>query len=116
MQLKLNKNQEKVLSLSDRIEKYFGEKATDFVIDNCNDNLNWPEFSIRFKAYNYFHLRLNYEKGLIGCCIIDGDYGLTIPTDQEWEDNFDYDKFFSDIQTELELRIPDKFLKANGWL
>ena len=28
----------------------------------------------------------------------------------------DFDVFFKELKQEIELRIPDKFLKAKGWL
>ena len=31
-------------------------------------------------------------------------------------DEADFDVFFMELQKELELRIPDKYLQAHGWL
>jgi hypothetical protein len=35
---------------------------------------------------------------------------------ETWFDEADLDKFFQGIKSEIELRIPDKFLKAKGWI
>lgn len=91
-------------------------KVTGFCIFNVNENANHREFSVDFMAYNYFPIRLNYEKGRFGCCIILGEKSIAIQNSQQWWDEADFDLFFKELQTELELRIPDKFLKAHGWL
>ena len=33
----------------------------------------------------------------------------------KWWDETDFDKFFKELQSEIELRIPDKYLEAKGW-
>ncbi|WP_027084144.1 hypothetical protein [Cohnella panacarvi] len=46
---------------------------------------------------------------------INGEYGISIESSEKWFDEADFDKFFKDIQEQIELRIPDKFLEYHGW-
>ena len=55
------------------------------------------------------------DRSRFGCCISAGEYGLSLENSQKWWDTADFDVFFDDLERELELRIPDKFLKAKGW-
>ena len=87
-----------------------GDKVDKFCIFNVNDDVNHRAFSIDFEAYNYFVIRLNYDN------IIFGEKLIALNNSQEWWDEADFDVFFMELQKELELRIPDKYLQAHGWL
>ena len=41
---------------------------------------------------------------------------VALNNSQEWWDEANFDDFFEELQKELELRIPDKYLQAHGWL
>ena len=93
---------------------YFGEKVTNFVIDRLSDD-PYMEFSIRFEAYKYFNLIFNYDRGHFGCAISHGGYGISLDKSQRFFDEADPDIFLKELQEQLELRIPDKFLEHYGW-
>ena len=115
MQYEKNKITQMASDFCDVIMERFGERVDDFVILDVIEDPNWRAFSVKFKAYNYFPIRLNYDRGRFGCCISFGEYGIGLDNSQEWWDTADFDIFFDDLERELELRIPDKFLKAKGW-
>lgn len=92
-----------------------GDKVDKFCIFNVNDDENNKAFSVDFEAYNYFIIRLNYERGRMGCCIVFGDRIIALNNSQEWWDEADFDVFFAELQKDLEMRIPDKYLQAHGW-
>ena len=96
--------------------KKWETKWINFVFLILNDDVNHRAFSIDFEAYNYFVIRLNYDKGRFGCNIIFGEKLIALNNSQEWWDEADFDVFFMELQKELELRIPDKYLQAHGWL
>ena len=100
----------------DKMIEYFGNRVTEFVIAGVINDSSHRAFSITFKAYNYFVIRLNYNKGRFGCCVDFGEYGISLDNSQKWWDTADFDVFFKELKQEIELRIPDKFLKAKGWL
>lgn len=71
--------------------------------------------SIEFEAYRYFVVRLTYDRGSLGCAIINGKYGIAIESSEQWYEKADLSKFFNDIMDDLELRIPNKYLEKNNW-
>ncbi len=114
--MELNDTEKIAMSFNEMARKKMEGKVTGFCIFNINDDVNHCEFSVKFTAYNYFEIILNYENGRFGCGIIFGEKTIAIESSQKWWDEADFDLFFKELQTELELRIPDKFLKAHGWL
>ena len=113
---KLNDTHQMAIRFSTIAREKMGDKVDKFCIFNVNDDVNHREFSIDFEAYNYFVIRLNYDQGRFGCNIISGDRMIALNNSQEWWDEADFDVFFMELQKELELRIPDKYLQAHGWL
>ena len=99
----------------EKIVEKLGNRVHSLKILDVIDESRWREFGVEFCAYNYFKVRMNYNRGRFGCCICEGGYGLTLNSSQKWWDTADFDIFFDDLERELELRIPDKFLEAKGW-
>ena len=98
----------------DLLIKEFNNKAEDFVIYNVNEDINHKQFNIDFTAYNFYICTIGYERGSFGCGIKSG--GVSISLIRGWYEDLDFDIFIKDLKYELELRIPDKYLKAKGWL
>ena len=115
MQFELNETDKMANKFCDMLKQKFEDRVDNIIVFNVVDNPNWREFSIKFEAYNYFPIRLNYDRGHFGCCINVGKIGVRLENSQKWWDTADFDIFFDDLERELELRIPDKFLKAKGW-
>lgn len=44
-----------------------------------------------------------------------GNKKIPLKNSRKWYDKADMNTFFKELQEQLELRIPDKFLKYNGW-
>ncbi len=100
----------------DEMCKYFHDKVKDFVVNNLYEDANHRSFSIEFNAYNYFPMKLNYDMGRMGYNICFGDRMISLDNSQKWWDEADFKILFEELQRELELRIPDKFLRIHGWL
>ena len=113
---KLNDTHQMAIRFSTIAREKMGDKVDNFCIFNVNDDVNHREFSIDFEAYNYFVIRLNYDQGRFGCNIISGERMIGLNNSQEWWDKANFDIFFMELQKELELRIPDEYLRAHGWL
>ena len=113
---KLNDTHQMAIRFSTIAREKMGDKVDNFCIFNVNDDVNHREFSIDFEAYNYFAIRLNYDQGRFGCNIISGERMIALNNSQEWWDEANFDIFFMELQKELELRIPDEYLRAHGWL
>ena len=115
--MQLNDTDKMAMNVTDYLEKNFGDKIQDYCIYDVIDDRNHRAFSINFQAYNYFWVLFNYDKGVIGCSIQYGEKTFVeLKNSQEWYEKADFDIFCKELQEELELRIPDKFLKARGWL
>ncbi len=114
--MELSETNKMAVSFSRMAREKLEGKVSGFCIFNVNDDVNHREFSVDFIAYNYFPVRLNYEKGRFGCCISYGEKSISLENTQQWWDEADFDLFFKELQSELELRIPDKYLSAHGWL
>mgnify|MGYP004650893601 FL=1 len=113
---KLNDTHQMAIRFSTIAREKMGDKVDNFCIFNVNDDVNHREFSIDFEAYNYFAIRLNYDQGRFGCNIISGERMIALNNSQGWWDEADFDAFLIELQKELELRIPAKYLQAHGWL
>ena len=113
---KLNDTHQMAIRFSTIAREKMGDKVDNFCIFNVNDDVNHRAFSIDFEAYNYFVIRLNYDQGRFGCNIISGERMIALNNSQGWWDEADFGVFFKELQKELELRIPDKYLRAHGWL
>ena len=99
----------------DLLIKKFKNKMEDFEVFNISE-MPYKSFSIRFKAYDYFIVLFNYDKGVIGCSIQYGENSfISLENSQKWYEKADFDVFCKELQEQIELRIPDKFLEANGW-
>lgn len=114
--MQLNETHKMAINFNESVRERFGDKVDDFCILDVVDDSSHRAFSVEFEAYGYFPIRMNYDKGRFGCCIVFGDKGIPLENSQKWWDEADFDLFFKELQEELELRIPDKFLKAHGWL
>ena len=113
---KLNDTHQMAIRFNTIAREKMGDKVDKFCIFNVYDDVNHRAFSIDFEAYNYFVIRLNYDQGRFGCNIISGDRMIALNNSQEWWDEADFGVFFKELQKELELRIPAKYLQAHGWL
>lgn len=114
--MQLNETDKKADFMVDKLIVFFGKKIDSIVIEDVIDVPGHTSFSIKFVAYKYFPIRLNYDRGRFGCCISNGEIGISLENSQKWWDTADFDIFLEELKQEIELRIPDKFLKAKGWL
>lgn len=114
--MQLNETEKMANDLIDIILEKMGKRAKGFVMDDISNDPLCRTFSIDFNAYNYFRVIIRYERGRIGCSLKYGEHVyIGLPNSQKWYDNIDMDKFLEELQQELELRIPDKYLEAHGW-
>ncbi len=104
-------------AMADDVEAKFGDRIGTISIYNIVEDSNHKRFSLQFIAYGYFWINIDYEEGMIGCIINYGDnFPVILPNTQEWYSKMDIDKFLEELRREIELRIPDKYLKAHGYM
>ena len=113
--MEFNETQTMAINFTKMAKEKMGDKVKDFCISDVYDDVNNRAFSVEFTAYDYFPIRLNYERGRFGCCILYGERTVALSNSQQWWEEADFDVFFKELERELKLRIPDKFLKAHRW-
>ncbi len=104
------------------MEDYFGNRVGKIEITEIEEYgqdegmaVRDNGFSLRFRMYDYYDMIGSGGFGL-GWSILKGKYLIPLPTSQEWFDIADFETFFKDMEEEIELRIPEEYLKAKGWL
>ncbi len=105
------------IKVSKELKSIFENRITDTKIYDVVDVVNHHSFKIGFLAYNYFSVVFQYELDIIDCYIESGKNAcISLITENHTYSDTDLSSFIVKIKDELELRIPDKYLKAKGWL
>lgn len=112
--MQISKGENLALEIANIIEEYFGERVDDVSVESVIEEPHL-EFSMDFIAYNYYVIKLNYDRGRFGCCIAMSGMDIGLDNSQKWYDEADMNIFCQELEKEIELRIPDKFLEAKGW-
>ena len=113
-----NRAEIKAKIVKTEMKKYFGSLVSDFNLIDAFYGNGHEEFSLGFKYCDYFDMRFNYGQGACGCCICydwgDNNEAILIKTsiDGWWEKiSIQWKKYFHELKKELDLRIPDDYLK-----
>lgn len=113
-----NRAEKKAKIVKTEMKKYFGSLVSDFNLIDAFYGNGHEEFSLGFKYCDYFDMRFNYGQGACGCCICydwgDNNEAILIKTsiDGWWEKiSIQWKKYFHELKKELDLRIPDDYLK-----
>ena len=113
---------EKMLELAretrKQIRKVFGERVDTITGYDYVDETSHQTFKLDFEAYDYFAIEFDYENDLCEFFIVlSKEVKLSLTKEPAvYSQITDWDSYLKGIKDELELRIPDKFLKAKGWL
>lgn len=110
----VGKNKAFAIALSAEARKFFQNRVSDFFF-SLPSNGEKGKISITFKAYDFFWIKLRYKNKKITCGIEMGDKLLYL-CKSEISNSEDLHGIFKLLEMQLELRIPDKFLKSNHWL
>ena len=100
----------------DTVSEIMHKGATDFYIKDLCENANHRSFTVEFKAYDYFWVGIGYDKGLLTPYVIEGQRIIVFQTLVGWWEKLDINSWIEELDHEIKLRIPDKYLKAKGWL
>ena len=116
--MELNETGKFAVETSRMIRTYFEHKLDCSGIYDIVEESNHRAFKIDFKAYDYFTIEFDYENDLCEFFIVlTKEVKLSLTTETAvYSQITDWYKYLKGIKDELELRIPDKFLKAKGWL
>jgi hypothetical protein len=116
--MELNETGKFAVETSRMIRTYFDHKMDCSGIYDIVEEANHHAFKIDFKAYDYFTIEFDYENDLCEFFIVlSKEVKLSLTKEPAvYSQIIDWDSYLKGIKDELELRIPDKFLKAKGWL
>lgn len=99
----------------EKFEKFFGDRISDFKVSDKMDE-PFVSFLIHFKLYNYFIIGFGYDRGSIGCGIVQDEYSVDVKISQGW---YSHDEslqtFLKELDEQVRLRIPDKYLEYYYW-
>ena len=116
--MELNETEKFAVETSRMIRTYFGHKMDSSGIYDVVEESNHRAFKIDFKAYDYFAIEFDYENDLCEFFIVlTKEVKLSLTKEPAvYSQISDWDSYLRGVMDEIELRIPDKFLKAKGWL
>ena len=100
------------------LDRVFAKRIGTCCMYDIVDEPNHQTFKIDFKAYDYFAIEFDYENDLCEFFIVltkEAKISLT-KEPAVYSQISDWDEYLKGVMEEIELRIPDKFLKAKGWL
>lgn len=115
--MEFNNMQNKAIEVSGKLKTVFGNRIKDTQIYDIVDETDHHSFKIRFLVYNYFSVVFQYELDIIGCYIESGNNAcISLLSEKYCYSDTNIEDYALKLKDELELRIPDKYLKAKGWL
>ena len=95
--MEFNETQTMAINFTKMAKEKMGDKVKDFCILDVYDDANNRAFSVEFTAYDYFPIRLNYERGRFGCCILYGERTVALSNSQQWWEEADFTVFFKEL-------------------
>ena len=101
-----------------QIRKVFGERVDTITGYDYVNEPSHQTFKLDFEAYDYFAIEFDYENDICEFFIVlSKEVKLSLTKEPAvYSKIIDWDSYLKGIMDEIELRIPDKFLKAKGWL
>ena len=101
-----------------QIRKVFGERVDTITGYDYVDEPSHQTFKLDFIVYDYLTIEFDYENDLCEFFIVlTKEVKLSLTKEPAvYSQITDWDKYLKGVMDEIELRIPDKFLKAKGWL
>ena len=100
------------------LDRVFTKRIETWCMYDIVDEPSHQTFKIEFKAYDYFAIEFHYENDMCEFFIVlTKEVKISITKEPAvYSQITDWDSYVKGIMAEIELRIPDKFLKAKGWL
>ncbi len=104
--------------ICDVVERVFGDKIDSIVIDDIIDEPNRHTFKLDFLVYDFAGVRFIYENDLFEIYVFfNGEEGLLLSKENShYSEISDWDNYLKEIMIKIESHIPEKYLKAKGWL
>ncbi|WP_051235243.1 hypothetical protein [Marinimicrobium agarilyticum] len=96
----------------DKLDNYFNGAVKDYVIKESTDT-PFLQLVIEMTLYNYYVVRVAVEKNTIFFSIVQSGFQLPLFKAPLSENELETSPV--ELDREIRLRIPDKYLQAKGW-
>ena len=102
----------------DILDRVFAKRIGTCCMYDIVDEPSHQTFKIEFEAYDFFAIEFHYENDMCEFFIVlTKEVKISITKEPVvFSQIKDWDSYLKEIMAEIELRIPDKFLKAKGWM
>ncbi|BAJ74804.1 hypothetical protein MTES_1840 [Microbacterium testaceum StLB037] len=94
---------------------FFGDRVGRFSVKDIVDGDGHTEFSVLFDIYAFFPLRFNFDRGAFGFSIDYGERGISVEPVTGWPEFTDLSLVATELDREIRMRIPERFLEDRGW-
>ena len=100
-----------------KIRKVFTDKVDTITAYDVDDPTRHT-FKLDFLVYDFAGVKFQYENDFFEIYLfLNGEEGLLLSKpNSRYSEISDWDAYLTGIMREIELRIPEKYLKAKGWL
>ncbi|ENI8077342.1 TPA: hypothetical protein GRR81_25610 [Vibrio parahaemolyticus] len=95
-----------------QISDYWGNAAENFCTSGIT-NIPFPMFVLEFSLYKYLLIRVTFEHNSLFFSEISRGIGFNLLSRSVSYQNLNY--VLPQVDEEVRLRIPDKYLVAKGW-
>ena len=100
-----------------KIREVFTDKVETITAYDIEDEPDHRTFKLNFAAYNYVWVEFDYENDWCEFFIVLNEAcKQSLHSKTKFSEITNWDAYLTGIMKEIELRIPEKFLKAKGWL
>lgn len=99
-------------ALIKKLSEHFKEAAKDYVVKDSTET-PFLQLTIEMTLFNYFVVRVMVEKNTVFFSIVQS--GVQLPLFKSELSDSGLDAAPSVLDSEIRLRIPDKYLRAKGW-
>lgn len=95
-----------------KLDNYFNKAIKDYFIKESTD-LPSLQLVMEMNIYNYYVIRITVEKGILFASIVESGFLMDLFKFQISEETLE--DLAQNLDSEIRLRIPDKYLIAKGW-
>ena len=116
--MELNETGKFAVETSRMIRNVFGDRIYSLGIYDIVEEPNHRTFKLDFLVYNFAGIKFQYENDFFEIYLfLNGEEGLLLSKpNSRYSEISDWDAYLKEIMAKIESYIPEKYLKAKGWI
>ncbi|MDU7074022.1 MAG: hypothetical protein E6334_01945 [Streptococcus peroris] len=116
--MELNETGKFAVETSRMIRNVFGDRIYSLGIYDIVEEPNHRTFKLDFLVYNFAGIKFQYENDFFEIYLfLNGEEGLLLSKpNSRYREISDWDAYLKEIMAKIESYIPEKYLKAKGWI